>query len=124
MHTAYQEIRRRKPDLEVDGEMQGDAALSQEIRDVIMPNSTLKGSANLFIMPNVDAANIAFNMVKTFTDGISIGPILLGAAQPVHILTPQATTRNIVNVSALSSVTAQIAEDDEHDAQAASMAAE
>lgn len=109
MQAAYEEICRRAPDLEIDGEMQGDAALSEEIRKTIMPNSTLTGSANLFIMPNVDAANIAFNMVKTFTDSISIGPILLGAAQPVHILTPQATTRNIVNVSAISSVTAQIA---------------
>lgn len=110
MHSAYMDIRRRSPELEIDGEMQADSALSQEVRDIIMPNSNLKGSANLFVMPNVDAANIAFNMVKVFGDGISLGPILLGAAQPAHILNPSATARNIVNVSAITCVNAQIAE--------------
>ena len=108
MHAATMEITRRNPKLEIDGEMQADAALSKEIRDVIMPNSNLKDTANLFIMPSVDAANISFNMVKMLTDGISVGPILLGAAQPAHILTPAATTRNIINMSALSSVAAQL----------------
>jgi malate dehydrogenase (oxaloacetate-decarboxylating)(NADP+) len=112
MHSAYLEVKRRNPELEIDGEMQGDAALSKEIRDVIMPNSDLKDSANLFIMPNVDSANIAFNLLKVLAEGISIGPILLGAAQPAHILTPSATVRNIVNMSAISCVTAQLAEDE------------
>lgn len=110
MQEAYLDITHRDPDLEIDGEMQADAALSKDIRDVIMPNSNLKDAANLFVMPNVDAANIAFNMVKIFSNGISIGPILLGVAKPVHILTPSATARNIVNMSALSSVGAQMAE--------------
>ena len=110
MREAYEEVRRRDPELQIDGEMQADTALSQEIRDIILPNSTLKGSANLFIMPNVDAANIAYNMVKVLGHGITIGPILLGAAQPAQIMTAATTARNLLNVSAISSVLAQIAE--------------
>jgi malate dehydrogenase (oxaloacetate-decarboxylating)(NADP+) len=112
MHAAYLDIRRRNPELEIDGEMQGDTALSEEIRKNLMPNSSLKENANLFIMPNVDAANIAFNLIKCLSDGISIGPILLGAARPAHILTPSATARNIVNMTAIACVGAQMAEDD------------
>ena len=112
MHSAYVDVKFRRPDLEIDGEMQADTALSKEIRDIIMPNSNLKDNANLFIMPNVDAANIAFNMLKILAEGISIGPILLGMSKPVHILTPSATTRNIVNMSALATVNAQFADND------------
>jgi len=101
------------PALEVEGEMHGDAALSAEIRLKAFPNSRLRGEANLLIMPNVDAANIAFNLLKTAAgDGITVGPILLGAARPVHILTPTATVRRIVNMTALAVVDAnQMTED-------------
>jgi len=97
----------RAPDLEVDGEMHGDAALSEEIRQRLYPDCKLKGEANLLVMPNLDAANIAFNLVKAVNgDGVTVGPILLGAAKPVHILTPTATVRRLVNMTALSVVDA------------------
>ncbi len=111
MRTAYQEIRRRDPELEIDGEMQADTALSDSIRQRIMPNSNLTGQANLFIMPNREAANIAFNMVKGFCDGVSIGPLLLGVARPSHVVTPSVTVRGLVNIAALCSVGAQVFED-------------
>ena len=92
----------RHPELEVDGEMHGDAALSAALRAIVYPQSSLKGEANLLIMPNLDAANISFNLLKvTGGQGITIGPILLGANKPVHILTPTATVRRIVNLTAL-----------------------
>lgn len=95
------------PELEVEGEMHGDAALSEDIRNQVFPDSRLKGSANLLVMPTLDAANIAFSLLKTAAgDGLTLGPLLLGAAQPVHILTPTATVRRIVNVTALLSVQA------------------
>ena len=115
MRAAYADLRRRDPELEIDGEMQADAALSEEIRARIMPNSNLTGSANLFIMPNVESANISFNMLKVLADGISIGPLLLGVARPAHILTPSVTPRGIVNVTALATVGAQIHEDEMRD---------
>ena len=100
-------LQERAPHLEVEGEMHGDAALSEEIRDQIFPNSRLKGQANLLVMPTLDAANIAFSLLKTAAgEGLTLGPLLLGAAQPVHILTPTATVRRIVNVTALLSVEA------------------
>ncbi len=111
MRAAYEDIHRRDPELEIDGEMQADAALIDTVRQRVMPNSKLTGQANLFIMPNVESANIAFNMVKTFSDGVSIGPLLLGASRPAHILTPATTTRGIVNMTALATVGAQIFED-------------
>jgi malate dehydrogenase (oxaloacetate-decarboxylating)(NADP+) len=107
MREACERISAIAPGLEVDGEMQGDMALSQEIRNRVFPNSRLKGEANLLVMPNLDAANIAFNLLKTAAgDGITIGPLLLGAAKPVHILTPSATVRRIVNVTAVTAVDA------------------
>jgi malate dehydrogenase (oxaloacetate-decarboxylating)(NADP+) len=107
MAAARRIIEARAPDLEVDGEMHGDAALSQDIRDRLYPECRLKGEANLLIMPNVDAANIAFNLMKQSNgDGITVGPILLGAAKPVHILTPTATVRRLVNMTALAVVDA------------------
>ncbi len=97
----------RAPDLEVDGEMHGDAALSEEIRSRIYPDCKLRGEANLLVMPNLDAANIAFNLIKAVNgDGVTVGPILLGAAKPVHILTPTATVRRLVNMTALAVVDA------------------
>jgi malate dehydrogenase (oxaloacetate-decarboxylating)(NADP+) len=107
MREAGKCIARLAPELEVDGEMQGDMALSQDIRNRVFPDSRLKGEANLLMMPNLDAANIAFNLLKTAAgDGITIGPLLLGAARPVHIMTPSATVRRIVNVSAVTIVDA------------------
>jgi len=111
MREAFEDIRRRDPELEIDGEMQADTALSEIVRQRIMPNSKLTGQANLFIMPNVESANIAFNMVKTFSGGVSIGPILLGAARPAHIVTPSTSTRGIVNITALATVGSQIFDD-------------
>ncbi|MEW6515218.1 MAG: NADP-dependent malic enzyme [Pseudomonadota bacterium] len=107
MAHALEIITARAPDLEVDGEMHGDAALNEEIRNRTYPGSRLKGQANLLIMPNVDTANIAFNLMKeTNGEGITVGPILLGAAKPVHILTPTATVRRLVNMTALAVVDA------------------
>ncbi len=108
MRTALTLINAQAPDLEVEGEMHGDAALSVEVRGRAMPNSRLKGEANLLIMPTLDAANISFNLLKTASGGgITIGPILLGAAMPVHIVTPTATVRRIINMTALAVVDAQ-----------------
>jgi malate dehydrogenase (oxaloacetate-decarboxylating)(NADP+) len=105
--AARRIIEARAPELEVDGEMHGDAALSQAIRDRHYPDCRLKGEANLLIMPNLDAANIAFNLMKVSNgEGITVGPILLGAAKPVHILTPTATVRRLVNMTALAVVDA------------------
>jgi malate dehydrogenase (oxaloacetate-decarboxylating)(NADP+) len=107
MRAALAMLEARAPGLEVDGEMQGDAALSEAIRLRVFPNSRLKGDANLLVMPTLDAANIAFNLLKTAAgDGITVGPILLGAARPVHIMTPSATVRRIVNMTALTVVDA------------------
>ncbi|MEI8162829.1 MAG: NADP-dependent malic enzyme [Betaproteobacteria bacterium] len=108
MRRALQILRRIAPQLEVDGEMHGDAALSEDVRRQVFPDSSLKGQANLLIMPTLDAANIAFNLIKTTAgDGLTVGPLLLGAARPAHILTPTATVRRIVNVTALLSVEVQ-----------------
>jgi len=107
MRRALELVRERAPGLEVEGEMHGDAALDEEVRRVIFPNSRLEGQANLLVMPSLDAANIAFNLLKTAAgDNITVGPILLGAAKPVHILTPTATVRRIVNMTALAVVEA------------------
>jgi malate dehydrogenase (oxaloacetate-decarboxylating)(NADP+) len=107
MQRALALLQERAPDLEVEGEMHGDAALSEEIRLKVFPNSRLRGQANLLIMPTLDAANIAFNLLKTAAgDGVTIGPILLGAARAVHILTPSATVRRLVNMTALTVVDA------------------
>ncbi len=96
-------LREQAPWLEVDGEMHGDVALDGELRHALMPRSTLKGDANLLVLPNIDAANIAYNLLKTAAGGgIAIGPVLLGAAKPVHVLTPSATVRRIVNMTALT----------------------
>jgi malate dehydrogenase (oxaloacetate-decarboxylating)(NADP+) len=107
MRRALALLRELAPGLEVDGEMQGDVAISEDIRRQVFPDSRLKGSANLLVMPSLDAANIAFNLLKTATgDGITVGPILLGSAKSAHILTPSATVRRIVNMTALTVVDA------------------
>jgi len=103
MRDALALITQRAPDLEIEGEMHGDAAISEEIRLRVFPRSKLKGEANLLIMPTLDAANISFNLLKTAAGGgVTIGPMLLGAARPVHILTPSATVRRIVNMTAVA----------------------
>ncbi len=105
MRAALAIIRRDAPDLEVDGEMHGDTALDAGLLKAAMPDSSLKGDANLLVLPNIDAANISYNLLKTAAGGnIAIGPVLLGAAQPLHILTASATVRRIVNMTALTVV--------------------
>jgi malate dehydrogenase (oxaloacetate-decarboxylating)(NADP+) len=103
MRAAAERFRECQPGVECDGEMHGDAALSEEIRREFLPESTLTGSANLLVMPNLDAANILLNVLKvTGGKGITIGPILLGAARPVHVLTPAATMRRVLNATAIA----------------------
>ncbi len=110
MREALAMVRERAPWLEVDGEMRGDTALDPAYRGSLMPESPLAGEANLMVMPNIDAANISYNLLKRAAGGgIAIGPILLGAAKPVHILTPAATVRRIVNMTALTVVDANAA---------------
>ena len=103
MRRARELFVQHAPDVECDGEMHGDAALSESVRATFLPDSTLKGSANLLVLPNLDSANILFNVLKiTSGQGVTVGPMLLGAARPVHILTPSATVRRIVNMTALA----------------------
>ncbi len=107
MRKALALVQKLAPDLEVDGEMHGDTALDYSLLKKVMPDSALKADANLVVMPNIDAANIAYNLLKTTSgNGIAVGPILLGCAKPVHILTPSATVRRIVNMTALCVVDA------------------
>lgn len=103
MRQTLELLRSQAPWLEVDGEMHGDLALDGQQRAALMPNSALSGDANLLVFPNIDAANIAYNLLKTAAGGnIAIGPILLGADKPVHVLTAAATVRRIVNMTALT----------------------
>ncbi|KAA6404762.1 NADP-dependent malic enzyme [Candidatus Tokpelaia sp.] len=104
MRLAAEKFRNLYPDIEADGEMHGDAALSQKLRDRILPSSYLKGEANLLIFPNLDAANITLNVLKKRCDALHIGPILLGVKRPAHILTPSVTARGIINMTALAVV--------------------
>ena len=107
MREALEIIRQRLPKLEIDGEMHADAAMSDEIRHNVMPGSKLTGRANLLVMPTLDAANIAYNLVRVIGDNVTVGPILLGINAPAHILTPTATVRRIINMTALAVVDAQ-----------------
>src|SRR4029079_6893927 len=107
MQRALALIQATDPDLEIDGEMHGDAALSESVRKAVMPNSRLTGEANLLIMPTLDAANISFNLLKASSgDNVTLGPMLLGVAKPAHILTPSAIVRRVVNMTALTVVDA------------------
>jgi malate dehydrogenase (oxaloacetate-decarboxylating)(NADP+) len=108
MREALKRIRIRAPKLEVEGEMHVDAALSEEIRNSLFPQSRLKGSANLLVFPSLDAANTAYNLVRSMTDGVGLGPILMGVSHSAHVLTPSATVRRVVNMSAIAAVEAQI----------------
>ena len=101
-------IREVAPELEVDGEMHPDTALVPSMRERILPDSCLEGVANLLVMPSLDAANIAFNLVKAGADGLPIGPILLGMSKPIHVVVPTVTARGIINVSMVAAQEAQL----------------
>ncbi len=108
MRRAYEIVRARVPKLEIDGEMMADTAWDEALRQRIMPNTTLSGRANLLVMPNLDAANIGYNLIRVATGGVAIGPILMGLDQPAHILTPASSSRRVVNMTAIVAVEAQI----------------
>jgi malate dehydrogenase (oxaloacetate-decarboxylating)(NADP+) len=107
MRRASALLKQHHPELEADGEMQGDTALSEATRKLILPHSKLEGVANIMIMPNLDAANIAYQMVKVLADAVPVGPILIGPSRPAHILTPSVTARGILNMTAVAAVEAQ-----------------
>ena len=107
MRQALQLIRARAPELEVEGEMRADAALIPAIRERLFPNSQLKGQANLLMMPDQDAAHIAYNMARVIGKGVNVGPMLMGVGRPAHVLTPSATVRRVVNMTAIAVVDAQ-----------------
>jgi len=110
MRRALELLLDAEPTLEIDGEMHGDAALSRRVLEQVRPGSRLRGDPNLLVMPSLDAANISFNLLKTAAGGgVTIGPILLGLSRPAHILTPTASVRRIVNMSALAVVDAAVA---------------
>ena len=108
MRDALQILRERAPKLEVEGEMHADIALNAEARERIFPNSRLTGRANLLVFANLDAANAGYNLVRSVTDGVGVGPILMGLASTAHVLTPSATVRRVVNMTAIAAVDAQI----------------
>ncbi len=107
MRDALEILRQRAPELEADGEMQANTALSQAMRDLVLPSSHMKGEANVLIMPNLDAANIAYTMTMIMAETLPVGPILVGTAKPAHILTPSVTARGIINMTAVSVAEAQ-----------------
>ncbi len=108
MRETLKRVRERAPDLMIDGEMHGDAALTESIRHERMPDSPLKGAANILIMPNMEAARISYNLLRvSSSEGVTVGPVLMGIAKPVHVLTPIASVRRIVNMVALAVVEAQ-----------------
>jgi len=103
--------------LEVEGEMHADTAIVPEVRDRFYPASRLEGSANVMIMPSLDAANIAYNLLKVLGEGLSVGPILLGMARPIHVVTPSISTRGLVNMTAIAAVDAQSQQAEGHEAR-------
>ena len=107
MRRATALLKERHPELEADGEMQGDTALSEMTRKLVLPQSQLEGVANILIMPTLDAANVAYQMVKVLADAVPVGPILIGPARPAHILTPSVTARGVLNMTAVAAVEAQ-----------------
>ena len=107
MRRATQLLRQKHPEIEADGEMQGDTALSAAARKLVLPQSHLEGDANILIMPNLDTANVAYQMIKSLADALPVGPILIGPARPVHILTKSVTARGILNMTAVAAVEAQ-----------------
>jgi malate dehydrogenase (oxaloacetate-decarboxylating)(NADP+) len=107
MRQALAIVLAQAPGLEIDGEMNGESALVPAFRQRVFPHSRLTGEANVLIMPNIDAANIAYQMIKVLGDALPVGPILMGAARPAHILTPSTTARGVVNMTAFAAVEAQ-----------------
>jgi malate dehydrogenase (oxaloacetate-decarboxylating)(NADP+) len=107
MRAAREALSERHPEIEVEGEMHADAAIDETVRARVFPNARLTGAANLLILPTLDAANIAFNLVKALGDGLPVGPILIGPARPAHILTPSVTARGVLNMTAVAVVDAQ-----------------
>jgi malate dehydrogenase (oxaloacetate-decarboxylating)(NADP+) len=107
MRRATQLLKEKHPELEADGEMQGDTALSAAARKMVLPHSKLEGEANILIMPSLDTANVAYQMIKSLADALPVGPILIGPARPAHILTPSVTARGILNMTAVAVVEAQ-----------------
>ncbi len=108
MRKVWQILKARMPKLEMDGEMQADTAWDEALRQRMFPNTTLSGRANLYVLPNLDSANITYNMVRVMTDGVAIGPILMGLDRSAHILTPASSARRVVNMTAIAAVDAQI----------------
>ena len=106
MRRAVQIVKERYPDLAVEGEMHADAALSEETRNRVFPNASYTGGANLMVMPNLDAANITYNMVKALGDALPVGPMLMGLDKPAHVVTESTTVRGIVNLCAIAAVDA------------------
>jgi malate dehydrogenase (oxaloacetate-decarboxylating)(NADP+) len=107
MRRATALLKQNHPEIEADGEMQGDTALSEAARKLILPHSKLEGEANILIMPNLDTANVAYQMIKALADALPVGPILIGPARPAHILTPSVTARGVLNMTAVAAVEAQ-----------------
>ncbi len=107
MRRATALLRQNHPEIEADGEMQGDTALSEAARKLVLPHSHLEGEANILIMPNLDTANVAYQMIKSLADALPVGPILIGPSRPAHILTPSVTARGILNMTAIAAVEAQ-----------------
>ena len=107
MRRALEILMERRPDLEADGEMQADTALSPEVRELKLSQSHLQGEANVLVMPNLDAANIAYQLTRMLADALPVGPILIGAAKPAHILTNSVTARGVVNMTAIAVAEAQ-----------------
>ena len=107
MRHATALLKKNHPEIEADGEMQGDTALSEATRKLILPHSKLEGVANILIMPNLDTANVAYQMIKVLADALPVGPILIGPARPAHILTPSVTARGVLNMTAVAAVEAQ-----------------
>ena len=114
MRRALELVRKRAPELEVDGEMHADAALVAAIRDKAVPDSRLSGTANLLVMPTLDAANISFTLLKAASDGLPVGPMLLGMSKPIHVLVPSVTARGIVNLSAFAALCAGRVSNEHH----------
>jgi malate dehydrogenase (oxaloacetate-decarboxylating)(NADP+) len=102
MRDVYRKLKAVAPDLIVEGEMQGDLALNEELRERYIPDSILKGEANLLIFPNLEAANLSMTLLKEMTNALAVGPILMGPRQPAHILAPSTTSRGIVNMAAIA----------------------
>src|SRR3569832_617132 len=107
MRRATALLREKHPEIEADGEMLGDSALSKAARKMVLPHSKLEGEANILIMPTLDTANVAYQMIKSLADALPVGPILVGPARPAHILTPSVTARGILNMTAVAVVEAQ-----------------